>query len=126
MNDGEIVTRIKLLIEKRAGGVKKEFAEALGIYPSLIEKWTNQGNMPSAEHLSNFATKLNVNINWLLTGKGPIYIDKSESPIQSPELSLRTQKIGKLYENADEELKAIVDRVLAIAPKNSASGGKRK
>lgn len=54
-----------------------------------------------------------------------MYIDKPQSP-EIPELSLRSLKIGELYENADEELRQIVDRVLKITPKPPASSGKRK
>lgn len=126
MSDNEVVTRIKLLIDERAAGVKKDFAEALGVWPSQIDNWVNKGGLPSAEHLANFAKKLNVNINWLLTGEGPMYIEDSHSPMKTPELSLRSLKIGELYENADDELRKIVDSVLAIAPKTSVSGGKKK
>lgn len=126
MSDNEVVTRIKLLIDERAAGVKKDFAEALGVWPSQIDNWVNKGSLPSAEHLANFAKKLNVNINWLLTGEGPMYIEESHSPMKTPELSLRSLKIGELYEKADDELRKIVDSVLAIAPKTSVSGGKKK
>ena len=126
MSNKDFTDRLLLLVDHKAGGVKARFAELLRINPSYLNRWVNDGSLPSAEHLANMAEKLNVNINWLLTGKGPMYIDKSQSPVETPELSLRSLKIGELYENADDELRQIVDRVLAISPKPPTSGGKKK
>lgn len=126
MSAKDFTGRLLLLVDHKAGGVKARFAELLGIDPSYLNRWVNDGSMPSAEHLTNIAEKLNVNINWLLTGKGPMHIDESQSPGRTPELSLRSLKIGELYDNADEELRQIVDRVLKITPKPPTSSGKRK
>lgn len=126
MNDKDFTKRLLLLVDHKAGGIKVQFADLLGIDPSYLNRWVNMGNLPSAEHLTNIARKLNVNINWLLTGEGPMYIEESHSPMKTPELSLRSLKIGELYEKADDELRKIVDSVLAIAPKTSVSGGKKK
>lgn len=116
--------RLELLIERFPNQTAKELSEAVGINPAVIGGWRQREGFPSAERLIKFREKLNVHIDWLLTGKGPMYIDKSLESENIPELSLRALKIGKLYDDADDELRQIVDRVLAITPK--PSGGKKK
>lgn len=72
--------RLNLLIQRLAGGKEKAFAKLLDIKPENINKWTNRGSLPSAEQLENIAGKLNININWLLSGEGDINTAKTAYP----------------------------------------------
>ena len=62
--------RLDILIRDLAGGKENLLAKLLGIKPENINKWTNRGSLPSAEQLENISRKLNVDVNWLLTGEG--------------------------------------------------------
>lgn len=73
MTDKSFIDRLLLIINDLTNGNKLRFAEMLGISPAYIDRWTNQGSLPSAEHLANIKEKLGVNLNWLLTGKGPSF-----------------------------------------------------
>ena len=78
MTDSPFVIRLKELIKDLADGVNLRFAGMIGLHSSYIDRWINQGGLPSAEHLENIHRKLNINLNWLLTGEGSRYIKKEE------------------------------------------------
>ena len=85
MTNKPLLDRLLLLINDLTDGNKKRFAEMLEVTPSYIDRWTNQGILPSAEQLTNIHDKLNININWLLTGEGSKYIKKEEQVLQVAE-----------------------------------------
>ena len=85
MTNKPLLDRLLLLINDLTDGNKKRFAEMLEVTPSYIDRWTNQGILPSAEQLTNIHDKLNININWLLTGEGAKYIKKEEQVLQVAE-----------------------------------------
>lgn len=67
----DISERIKFL---RGGKLQKEYAEYLGIGKSLISDYETGRTKPTSEVLNIICEKDNVNLNWLLTGKGYPYI----------------------------------------------------
>jgi transcriptional regulator with XRE-family HTH domain len=80
--------RLNELIQIFGGGKENAFAEKMGVKPENVNKWTNRGSRPSFEQLENFATRLNVNLNWLVAGRGdmlganPVYERKTLEPTE--------------------------------------------
>lgn len=63
--------RIKFL---RGSMTQKEFAQILGIGKSLISDYEVGRTKPTSEILAKMCELKNVNLNWLLSGKGQPYI----------------------------------------------------
>lgn len=66
-----ISNRLATLIDNQS-----EFARALGISHSRVNNYVHGKVQPNAELLQLLAEKKGININWLLTGEGPIYVPK--------------------------------------------------
>lgn len=52
----------------------KEGAKVLGINTYTVYAWRSKGYTPSAKTLLKLNQEYDVNINWLLTGKGEMYV----------------------------------------------------
>jgi len=70
--------RVLILIKLLADDTKSRFAKMLELYPSNIDAWVNQNNIPGGEHLLKFHDKLNINLNWLLIGEGEMFCKKEQ------------------------------------------------
>ena len=57
----------------RGNKTQKQFAELLNIDKSYIQKYEKGIVKPSTNFYTSLVNKLNVNINWLLTGNGEPY-----------------------------------------------------
>ncbi|MCK4786247.1 MAG: helix-turn-helix domain-containing protein [Desulfobacteraceae bacterium] len=79
MTDQSFIDRLLLLIEDHTNGNKKKFAGLIDVSPQNIDSWINKGYSPKKEHLENLRDKLALNINWLLTGKGPMFTEDRDS-----------------------------------------------
>jgi phage repressor protein C with HTH and peptisase S24 domain len=69
----DISKRLQTLVDTHAGGKHTVFAKAAGIIPTTFQNYIS-GRTPSAESLVNICEHFGVNLNWLLTGKGPQYL----------------------------------------------------
>ena len=64
----ELLTALKLS--------KKKFAEGLGLSQGNVSDWFNRpGYRPSIDALKRISETYNVNLNWLVTGEGAMFID---------------------------------------------------
>lgn len=74
----------KLLLSELLGSLKiskKSFAEAIGVSPSNVTEWLNRdGSRPSIDALRRISQAFNVNLNWLVTGEGPMYNNVATRP----------------------------------------------
>jgi transcriptional regulator with XRE-family HTH domain len=68
--------RLSLL---RGNSSQIEFAKFLGIEQTYISRYELGKVKPTSEFLSLLVEKTNVNLNWLLTGKGDMYITSNET-----------------------------------------------
>lgn len=73
-----IPNRFKLLLETK-GFKQADLARILGKSKGNIGDFIRGKSKPSAEFLSLLAEKLDVNINWLLTGKGKMFTKENIS-----------------------------------------------
>ena len=79
---------------------QKDMAAALRIPDSTISRYENNVIKPSYDILSKIANTYNINLNWLLTGKGEMFTDR-ESEIGVP---CFTRKV------MDNDYKSLSDR----------------
>lgn len=68
-----IGTRIKFL-RKHLGKTQEELAALLGITKQAISNMENSKSTPSLAALYKLHTKLDVNLNYIITGIGDLYI----------------------------------------------------
>lgn len=59
---------------------QKEFAEAIGIIYQSLSKYERGEIKPTAELLTKIAETHKININWLLTGNGQMFLDQEKQP----------------------------------------------
>ena len=55
-----------------------EFAQKINILQQQLSKYERGENKPSADFFIKLVEVANVNINWLLTGKGKMFVDKDK------------------------------------------------
>ena len=95
-----LIERIQWLIDELSEGKLTRFAEKAGIPVSTFHGYL-KGRAPHPDHLIRILKTYNVNINWLLTGNGPIYIYGEEKK----ELD-HDPEIARLMEGARRVLKS--------------------
>ena len=97
MDEENIGLRISQLIEKL--DLKKvEFAEIIKIDQSLISKIISGKRMPSNRTISDICREFDVNEEWLRTGEGSMFIERTKDE----ELSYL---IGKLLSDEEDSFK---------------------
>ena len=79
-----------------------EMAKRLGIHFQTLSRYERGEIIPSGEVLSKIVDIFRINPNWLLTGKGELYINKLESSLLKDD-----SNIDKITKKATQ----IVDRV---------------
>lgn len=56
-----------------------EFAQQLEVVQQQLSKYERNKNKPSAEVFAKLIEKFNININWLLTGEGKMFIETNDN-----------------------------------------------
>lgn len=69
-----ISERLKLVCQEKNWKLK-DFSEATGLPYRTAQGYLNGTREPNSEGMLILCLKLNININWLLTGMGSIFID---------------------------------------------------
>jgi hypothetical protein len=67
--------RVLWFLDVHYGGNRKKFAEAIGVSAALVYKMTSCGQWPGRKMLTAMCLKLMVDANWLLVGRGPVFLD---------------------------------------------------
>jgi SOS-response transcriptional repressor LexA len=73
-----------------------EFSTKLGVGQSNTADWERGRSCPSIEALTNLANVYNINLNWLLTGKGNMHCPKIDEEAQKTDLK---QKVFNFIRN---------------------------
>ncbi len=68
-------TRIKQ-IRTKLGFQQGDFARQMGVHQQQLSKYERGENKPSAEFFTKLVEKFRININWLLTGDGEMFMCK--------------------------------------------------
>lgn len=72
-----MISRLVEIIEEFSDGNQAEFAKMCGIPPSTLNGYV-KGKIPKPEYLVRIFEECGVDITWLLTGKGPKYLDDQD------------------------------------------------
>lgn len=88
-----IKNRLKFLIDTLKISYK-DFSKKTGIPYTSLQNYIYGSRQPTIENLQKICTQLNVNLNWLLTGEGEMFIQK-EKPIAEEETAEEYQNINK-------------------------------
>ncbi len=70
------IKQIRLELKMSQG----DFARKINIIQQQLSKYERGENKPSAEFLTKLVKEINVNINWLLTGEGEMFITPKFNP----------------------------------------------
>jgi transcriptional regulator with XRE-family HTH domain len=89
-----LAERLIAIVDELAGGNAKKFAERAGIKQATLHNYLN-GRPPKTEALHNICKTYNINLNWLVAGVGPRFIEKGGSVSLDPD-----PEIAQLMEGA--------------------------
>jgi|GEM_PF-5454747 transcriptional regulator with XRE-family HTH domain len=119
--------RLRYFREHEVGETREEFVVGLGITPRLLEKYESDKTVPDAQ----FFTKLNakhhglINLDWLLTGRGGIYIKgvqsekkvsrEGEQVYMDNVLEKMHRQLDKIYKERDFLKLAAIQSLLNLA-----------
>lgn len=105
--------RLRYFREEKAGESREKFSEGLDITPRTLERYENDESSPDASFLTKLNTKYQgmLNLDWLLTGRGSLYIYKTNhEPVKSNEeakeyydvmLEKMHQQLDRVYRQKD-------------------------
>lgn len=113
----EIAARLRQ-VRKDKGMTQRDAGEILGINFQHVSKYERAEFVPTFENLIKLINHFSININWLLTGNGPMYLKPTkEYPIleDRPGMYLVKDEDGVIQEivealQANETLKKKVSR----------------
>jgi len=94
--------RIKYI---RGALTQPEFGEKLGVGRNNVYTWESNKNTPLSETLLRIYKEYGVNINWLLSGEGESYINKSK----------RSIVVGSKHLKIETRLSALEKKVSKLA-----------
>jgi transcriptional regulator with XRE-family HTH domain len=81
------------------------FADSLGISKGTLSKMENNKNSPSVTTLVSLSKQYNVNLNWILTSEGEMYIDSSnDSEFYKEKIRYLKEKLAVLSKKLEEEV----------------------
>lgn len=112
----ELKDRIKK-IRSDAGLTQKEFGEKIGVGRIYVSGWETNQSEPGKARLFVIAEKFHVNIDWLTTGEGEPYVDKSVDAETRREIEF--EYIKKLFTALPSELQT---QILAALREMVATG----
>ncbi len=89
-----------------------ELAKLIKISQGSLSDIENEKSLPSADTIAKLYQFTNLNIVWLLTGKGPMTRDESPSAREGNMVSEVMEQYGE-----DQKLRELVERVVRIYKK---------
>lgn len=104
--------RLRYFREEEVGESRDRFVQGLDITPRTLERYENDESAPDA----SFFTKLNaryreiINLDWLLTGRGNMYLKGTADPEKAREeegtyhdviLERMHEQLDRIYEDRD-------------------------
>jgi hypothetical protein len=78
---GDISIRLDALVKEKTGGNVSKFADSIEINVKTFHTYL-KGRTPNADVLFCICRKFNVNLNWLVAGRGQKYIQNDDSELQ--------------------------------------------
>lgn len=120
IKSGHWGARLKLLQESKALKSQREFARQLGVGPQTLSNWLNKdtGHPPGLLLVKLRETFPDVNVDWLLTGQGSMFVPVAPVPSErsSEELIIEIECDSKLdrleinREDLKQRMRAVYQR----------------
>lgn len=100
----------KYLIDQKIIKNSSDFSRKLGVSPSTIaEIWSNRSKV-GTKLIQNSVNSLNLNANWLFTGKGSILNDNAHHLVlNEPPPTYEVKSLHKL--NVDDEVSKLNEKI---------------
>jgi transcriptional regulator with XRE-family HTH domain len=95
-----------VVLRKLKGFNQGSFAEMLNVSKPTLVRYENNSRQPNSDMLSKLIILYSVNINWLLTGKGEMFIEDKDKPTPTPTTD-QTKPIPPEY----QEMIELMDRI---------------
>ena len=102
----DIGSRLKYVLEDKKMSLK-EFSRQSGISYRTLQEYMKNKMVPGGELLVELRYKLNISIDWLLTGEGPMYLSTQISSLNSTSIDLLKEGLEKLKEERMEEMQKV-------------------
>ncbi len=71
--------RLRYFRKEKTGESREKFTQGLDVTPRTLERYENDESVPDASFLTRLNSKYqgNLNLDWLLTGRGDLYVKES-------------------------------------------------
>jgi SOS-response transcriptional repressor LexA len=84
------------IVREKIGQNTKDFAASLGMESTTVSSIESGKREPSKEVLCNLASKFAINLNWVLTGEGEIFLSNHEKSLVNTKNSSEGYKVPLL------------------------------
>jgi len=122
MGQEKVGERLKL-IRQNLKLTQKEMADLLGVTLNAYQRYEMGARSLSLEKLKILMEKLNVNLNWLLTGKGEPFIRPEEyNNLTRPAFDKTTLELVNLIKELPMEEQKLLKRLLKRAVGHTMHG----
>ena len=116
--------RLRYFREKETSQSRGKFIEGLGITARTLERYENDASYPDASFLTSLNSKYagKLNLDWLLTGRGTLYMQpqikqmglKEEEGYYDVVLQKMHQQMDRVYSERDFEKLATLQSLLNL------------
>jgi len=95
-------------VRKAQSLTQQAFAKKIGITQGFFAGIENGRYKPDVEILSRISTNFNIDLHWLLTGEGEMFLDESKKVVPIEDIPKEKMKtwIDEFWQNASEDEKA--------------------
>ncbi len=118
--------RLRYFREKEIGESRGKFIQGLNITARTLERYENDESVPDGSFLTKLNSKYRetINLDWLLTGRGSLYLQKDfESQTAQEEegeyydliLERMHKKLDRIYKEKDFSKLAAIQSLLNLA-----------
>ncbi|APY14214.1 MULTISPECIES: helix-turn-helix domain-containing protein [Brucella] len=81
------------------------FADALGVSQKTLGNYERGDHEPSAELIQVYKNRYGVNLNWLFTGEGEMFVDPSKAPASSKSVNAKLMhRLARLAREVHKEV----------------------
>jgi transcriptional regulator with XRE-family HTH domain len=99
------------------GIIKKDFAESIGVSTGNLSDWLSGKTEPSAKPLARIFETYNVNLNWLVAGNGPMFLETTTIADQRAPYIKKKKPEGDPMTQLQERLEQVEKEVRELREK---------
>lgn len=106
--DSTIGQRLRYFREQEIGESREKFIQGLGITSRTLERYESDDSVPDGSFFTRLNSKYSetINLDWLLTGRGSVYL----TPEFSPESATQEDE-SDYYDSVLEKMHRQLDRI---------------